>query len=97
MDLTIYSSYDEANKELGLPRGTGNCGDLVPIPALDQDTHSEQYSCVVYVRKWTYTYGDDAPPPDLSFIGLECVNRLSDGYKTDIFVYARMDGCDSHN
>jgi len=86
IELTIYASYEEANRALGLPRGSGSLGDLEPIPALDQDIHAEQYSCVVHVRKWTYE-GGDRNGPDLSFIGLECVEHLTDGYKTDIFIY----------
>lgn len=86
MNLDIYSSYADANKELGLPRGVGLYKDLEPIPALDCDVHPEQYSCVVHVRKWSYEGNEGAP--DLSFLGLECVLHLTDGYKTDIFVYA---------
>lgn len=95
MNLDIYSSYEEVNKALELPRGTGTCNDLKPIPALDPDVHPEQYSCVVVLRKWTYD--GNTEPPDLSFIGLQCCCHLSDGYKTDLFIYERMDGCDSHN
>lgn len=95
MNLEIYASYQEANEALGLPRDRGACGDLEPIPALDKDTHQEQYTCVVYVRKWTYEGNTGAP--DLSFLGLECAEHLCDGYKTDIFIYARCDGNDWHN
>lgn len=95
MNLDIFATYEEANRELGLPRGTGTYGDLKPIPALDKDIYPEQFSCVVYVRKWTYDGLEGSP--DLSFIGLECVEHLTDGYKTDIFIYARTDGCDSQN
>lgn len=95
MDLTIFATYEEANKALELPKDVGTYGDLIPIPALDKDTHQEQYSCVVYVRKWTYD--GNAGSPDLSFLGLECVTHLCNGYKTDIFIYARCDGNDSQN
>lgn len=93
--LDFYSSYEEVNEALNLPRGTGNFGDLTPIPALDQDVHPEQYSCVVVARKWSYEGIKE--PPDLSFIGLSCCYHLSDGYKTDVFIYERIDGNDSHN
>ncbi len=89
MDLTIYETYQEANAALGLPRNTGPCDDLIPIPALSKDKNAEQYSCVVYCRKWTYEGNKE--PPDLSFIGLECVGHLCDGYKTDIFIYAKYE------
>lgn len=95
LDCTIYATYEEANEALDLPRGAGVFNDLQPIPALDKDVHAEQFSCVVYVRKWSYNGNKE--PPDLSFIGLECVQHLSDGYKTDLFIYAREDGCDSQN
>lgn len=85
MDITIYSSYEAANAGLGLPRDAGPCGDLEPIPALSRDVHAEQFACVVSVRKWSYDGNEGAP--DLSFIGLECVRHLTDGYKTDIFIY----------
>lgn len=90
MNLEIFATYEEANRELGLPRGEGVCGDLMPIPALDKDRNQEQYSCVVYVRKWTYDGNEGTP--DLLFLGLECVEHICDGYKTDIFIYARCDG-----
>lgn len=95
MNLEIFATYAEANESLGLPKGTGQLGDLRPIPALDPDVHPEQYSCVVYVRKWTYDGNEGTP--DLSFLGLECAEHLTDGYKTDIFIYRRTDGCDSSN
>lgn len=87
MNLTIYATYEEANEALDLPRGKGLYDDLVPIPALSKDTHAEQYTCVVHVRKWTYD-GNEGHP-DLSFLGLECVGHLCNGYKTDVFIYAR--------
>lgn len=95
MNIEIYSTYEEANEQLRLPSGTGHFNDLEPIPKLSKDTHAEQYSCVVYIRKWTYDGNEGSP--DLSFLGLECVNHFCDGYKTDIFIYARMDGVDSQN
>lgn len=95
IECTIFPTYEQANNELGLPRDSGVFKDLTPIPKLDQDVHPEQYSCVVYIRKWTYS--GNFEPPDLSFIGLECVTHLCDGYKTDIFIYARIDGRDSSN
>lgn len=99
MQIDIFATYEEANKELGLPRDTGVCGDLTPIPALDKDVNAEQFSCVVYVRKWTYDghpKGIDGAP-DLSFLALECLEHLTDDYKTDIYIYARIDGHDSQN
>lgn len=93
MLLDIYDTYEEANKALNLPTGVGISGDLVPIPALSKNAHQEQYSCVVYVRKWSYE--GNKGTPDLSFIGLECLEHLCDGYKTDIFIYGRYDGYDS--
>lgn len=95
MQLDIYATYQEANEALELPRGTGTCNDLIPIPALDKDVHAEQYTCVVYARKWSYD--GNAGHPDLHFLGLECVEHLTDGYKTDIFIYARADGNDPNN
>lgn len=104
MELTIFATYEEANAALELPRapkpaiyvkGVGMAGEQAGIPALDKDVNAEQYSCVVYVRKWSYD--GNTGSPDLSFIGLECVEHLKDGYKTDIFIYARIDGCDSQN
>lgn len=93
--LDFYSSYEEVNAALGLPRDAGPYNDCIPLPALDQDVHPEQYSCVVVVRKWSYEGLKE--PPDLSFIGLQCCHHLSNGYKTDIFIYERIDGNDSHN
>lgn len=93
MNIDIYPTYDEANNTLNLPRGRGAYNDLVPIPALYKDKHAEQYTCVVHIRKWTYD--GNTEPPDLSFLGLECKHHFCDGYKTDIFVYARVDGNDS--
>lgn len=95
MDISIFATYEEANEALGLPTGKGACNDLTPIPALDKDKNQEQYSCVVYVRKWSYDGNKEAP--DLSFIGLECVEHITNGYKTDIFIYGRIDGADSQN
>lgn len=88
MNLNIYSTYEEANRELGLPRDEGRFGDLTPIPALSTDEHLEQYSCVVYIRKWTYD-GNTAPP-DLTFIGFICIRHFCDGYKTDVFIYDKV-------
>jgi hypothetical protein len=93
MNLDIYATYEEANTALELPRDVGVYGDLIPIPALSQREHAEQYSCVVHVRKWSYEGNKE--PPDLTFIGLECVAHIHNGYKTDIFIYARCDRNDS--
>lgn len=83
MQIDIYATYEEANAALELPHDIGSFGDLIPIPALDKDVHAEQYSCVIYIRKWTYEGNEGFP--DLSFLGLECIDHLHDGYKTDIF------------
>lgn len=95
IDCILFATYEEVNRFFDLPSGTGSCNDLKPVPALDKDVHAEQYSCVLYVRKWTYN--GNTEPPDLSFLGLECVEHLCDDYKLDLFIYARMDGCDSQN
>lgn len=88
MNIDIYETYEEANEALYLPMGD--------IPKLSKRDHPEQYSCVVFVRKWHWDKGKDADPPNLAFIGLECVASFHQE-KASVFIYARIDGNDSQH
>jgi len=74
-NLDFYASYKDVNEDLELN--------------LSNDSNVEDPLLIIGTRKWSYTYGDEAPGPDFGFLGLSEAAHIFVHDKYDLFIYIR--------